>query len=102
MSREEHDYSEKRDFIRMFIDAPIEYCIKGSDQWQTGVGKDLSASGMAFSIKESVSEGDLIEIKLKPATDVTPPLEATVKVIRSEANDDGEYDLSTIIEEIHR
>ena len=102
MTREDQEYSEKRDFIRMFIEAPIEYCIKGSNDWKKGVGKDLSASGMAFTVDDPVNEGDLIEIKLKPSTDVTPPLEATVKVIRSIANDSGSYDLSTIIEEIHR
>lgn len=102
MSREEKDYSEKRDFIRMFIDAPVDYALKGTGQWQKGVGKDLSASGMAFTVNEDVSVGDLVEIRLKPATEVTPPLEATVKVIRCEAVSSGGYELSTIIEEIHR
>jgi hypothetical protein len=102
MSREEQDYSEKRNFIRMFIEAPIQYCAKNSNDWKEGIGKDLSASGMAFSVGEAFKEGDLIEIKLKPATEVTPPLEATVKVIRATANEAGGYDLSTIIEEIHR
>ena len=101
MSREDQEYSEKRNFIRMFIDAPIEYCKSGGD-WQKGTGKDLSATGIAFIANESHSEGDLIEVKLKPATEVTPPLEATVKVIRSTAAEEGGYELSTIIEKIHR
>ena len=102
MSREDQDYSEKRDFIRMFIDAPIEYCAAGTNQWQKGTGKDLSATGIAFVANESYQPDDLVEIKLKPATEVTPPLEATVKVIRSEPCDEGGYELSTIIEKIHR
>ena len=101
MSREDQDYSEKRNFIRMFIDAPIEYCASGSDNWQKGTGKDLSATGIAFIANEDYSEGDLIEVKLKPATDVTPPLEATVKVIRSEPYEPGGYELSTIIDKLH-
>ena len=43
----------------------------------------------------------VIEVKLKPATDVTPPLEATVKVIRSEPYEQGGYELSTIIDKLH-
>lgn len=101
MSREDLEYSEKRDFIRMFIDAPIEYCASGSNDWQKGIGKDLSATGIAFIANEDYSEGDLIEVKLKPATKVTPPLEATVKVIRSEPAESGGYELSTIIDKIH-
>ena len=101
MSREDQEYSEKRDFIRMFINAPVSYCASGTDEWQKGIGKDLSATGIAFVTNESYNEGDLIEIKLKPETTVTPPLEATVKVMRCEANEGGGYELSTIIEKIH-
>lgn len=101
MSREDQEYSEKRDFIRMFINAPISYCASGSTEWQQGTGKDLSATGIAFITEQSFSEGDLIEVKLKPETNVTPPLEATVKVVRCAANEGGGYELSTIIEKIH-
>ncbi len=101
MSREDQEYSEKRDFIRMFINAPIEYSAVGKNDWQQGVGKDLSATGIAFVANEDFSEGDLIEVKLKPATAVTPPLEATVKVIRSTPAESGGYELSTIIDKIH-
>ena len=100
MSREDLEYSEKRDFIRMFINAPISYSASGSGEWQKGIGKDLSATGIAFVTHESYNDGDLIEIKLKPETTVTPPLEATVKVVRCSASEDGGYELSTIIEKI--
>jgi len=102
MSREEQDYSEKRNFIRMFINAPMEYKAEGSDDWQTGYGKDLSATGISFTVTDAVDEGALLEIQLKPETDVTPPLEATVKVIRCEATADEGFELSTYIEKIHR
>lgn len=101
MSREDQEYSEKRDFIRMFINAPISYCAENSTEWQRGTGKDLSATGIAFITEQSFNEGDFIEVKLKPETNVTPPLEATVKVVRCTANEAGGYELSTIIEKIH-
>ena len=33
MSLDEQDYAEKRDFIRMFIDAPVDFTIAGKDEW---------------------------------------------------------------------
>lgn len=100
MPVEQSGYSEKREFMRLFIDAPLSYQIHGDETWQKGVGKDLSATGMAFVINETVPDGTLIDVRLKPGTEITPALQATVKVLRVTPMIDGRFELSTIIDKI--
>ena len=100
MSSDEQDYAEKRDFIRMFINAPVDYSITGSDDWVSGLGIDLSGGGLSFSTEGSLNQGDKVEIKLHPITPVTPPLEARVTVIRVDQGEDGKNIVSTKIDRI--
>ena len=105
MSLDDQDYAEKRDFIRMFINAPVDYAIADSDDWKSGIGKDLSGGGLSFTtegnLSESdLSEGDKVDVKLHPITPVTPPLEAKVTVIRIDAEEDGRNVVSTKIDRI--
>ncbi len=100
MSQDEQDYAEKRDFIRMFIDAPVDFSILGSDNWSKGIGKDLSGGGISFTSEQPLSEGDKIDIKLHPITPVTPPLEAVGVVTRCDKGDDSGYIVSTKIDKI--
>ena len=100
MSLDDQDYAEKRDFIRMFINAPVDYAIAGSGDWQSGIGKDLSGGGLSFTTKGTLSEGDKVDVKLHPITPVTPPLEAKVTVIRVDPEEDGNNVVSTKIDRI--
>jgi len=100
MPSENSGYSERREFLRLFINAPLTYQIHGRDDWQEAIGKDLSATGMAFLINEPVELNTLIDIKLKPGTDITPAMHATVKVLRVTNLEDGQYELSAIIDKI--
>ncbi len=100
MSQEEQDYAEKRDFIRMFINAPVDFSIIGSDNWSEGKGIDLSGGGISFTSDQPLSEGDKIDIKLHPISPVTPPLEAIGIVTRCDKEDANGYIVSTKIEKI--
>ena len=100
MSPDEQGYAEKRDFIRMFIDAPVDFTLTGTDNWFQGTGKDLSGGGLSFVTDHELSEGDRVDIKLHPITAVTPPLEAIVTVIRIDKTTDGQFAVSTRIENI--
>lgn len=100
MSQDDVDFAEKRDFIRMFIDAPVDFSITGTGEWFKGTGQDLSGGGLSFSTQQSLSEGDKVDIKLHPITPVTPPLEAQVTVIRADQLEGDTYSISTKIEKI--
>ena len=100
MSVNEQDYAEKRDFMRMFINAPVDFTISGTNDWNRGIGKDLSGGGLSFSSDKPMNEGDKVDIKLHPITPVTPPLEAKVTVIRTDQSEDNGYIVSTRIDKI--
>jgi len=100
MSQDEQDYAEKRDFIRMFINAPVDFSLSGSDNWSKGMGIDLSGGGISFTSGQPLSDGDRVDIKLHPITDVTPPLEAVGVVTRTDKGEDGKHIISTKIEKI--
>jgi len=100
MNQDEQNYAEKRDFIRMFINAPVDFALSGSDNWSKGMGIDLSGGGISFTSEQPLSEGDRVDIKLHPITDVTPPLEAVGVVTRIDKCADGKYAVSTKIEKI--
>ena len=100
MSSDDQDYAEKRDFIRMFINAPVDYAITNSGEWKSGIGKDLSGGGLSFTTEEALSEGDKVDVKLHPITPLTLPLEAKVTVIRIDEDEDGKNIISTKIDRI--
>jgi len=97
---DDQNFAEKRDFIRMFMNAPVEYKLKESDSWETGTGIDLSGSGLSFSTNKPLAEGAEIQVKLNPITPVTPSLEAITIVTRSDESEDGLFIISNKIKEI--
>ncbi len=101
MNQKDQDCAEKRDFVRMFIDAPVDFALEGTGNWFQGIGKDLSGGGISFSSQQQLSEGDKIDVKLHPITPVTPPLDASAVVTRVAQGKDGDYIISTKIEKIH-
>ena len=100
MSLDDQNYAEKRDFIRMFINTPVDYALADSDDWKSAIGINLSGGGLSFSTEGTLSEGDKVDIKLQPISPITPALEAKVTVIRVEAFEDGKNIISTKINRI--
>ncbi|MCP3675332.1 MAG: hypothetical protein GY829_12780 [Gammaproteobacteria bacterium] len=100
MSQDDVDFVEKRDFIRMFIDSPIDFAITGTDEWFKGTGQNLCGGGLSFSTQQLLSEGDIVNIKLHPLNDLVPHLEALVIVMRVDEQEGGLYLVSTKIEKI--
>jgi hypothetical protein len=76
------DYKEKRDFYRMIMDCSAEYSVNGSGEKGEAIVKDLSSGGLLLWVKEEVKPGSELSILLQPGSDITPPLNAKVEVIR--------------------
>ena len=100
MTDNDKEFAEKRDYIRMFIDAPVEFCLSGKDEWHKGLAKDLSGGGLSFVTELELNPGQSVIIRLEPVTPVTPPLEAKVTIIRAVADGNGQYEVSSRIEQI--
>ncbi|MDJ0739540.1 MAG: PilZ domain-containing protein [Gammaproteobacteria bacterium] len=93
------DYSEKRDFIRMAMHCPVAIRPIGSANDETAELRDLSASGVRFVSARELSAGEHLQLTLRPANPITPPLQAAVTVLRCFAIDDG-FDIAASIVEI--
>lgn len=92
--------NDKRDFIRMSIDARVIFNRINSDQEHSGRAKDLSATGVRFITDIPVDVGEQLELAIHPGTDLTPPLLATMTVIRVNRDEDSnKYDVAGIIAE---
>jgi hypothetical protein len=76
------DYQEKRDFYRMNMDCSAEYSVNGSGEKGEAIVKDLSSGGLLLWVKQELKPGSEVSIFLQPGSDITPPLNAKVEVIR--------------------
>ena len=82
------DYDEKRDFVRMNIQAEVTYTIKNSDgQSHHGISLDLSATGMYMTSDFAPAVDDELEIVMNPNGDRLPPFIATARVLRVTADE---------------
>ncbi|HHJ80741.1 MAG TPA: PilZ domain-containing protein [Candidatus Tenderia electrophaga] len=91
--------TDQRGFLRMDIKSKITFRIHGKNNVFEATSNDLSATGISFTSKQQVNEGDLLEVHMKPGIDITPPLAITIKVIRAIATDDGKYEIAGAIQE---
>ena len=94
------DYSEKRGFIRIKTNSKIEYRVAGSNEIYYGECINLSAGGVMFVSKHKVEPGTLMEISIKPELALVSPLDATIKVVRTESNTNGGYDIAGQIKDL--
>ena len=81
------DYAEKRDFLRMPIDCELNFSEAGSAKQHSGNVINLSSKGILFTSSEKFDPGARLEIILTPSNSDTPPMEATVVVMRVTDND---------------
>ena len=78
------DSSDTRDFIRVSVECELVFKKTGDDAVYTTKTRDLSASGVSFFTDQQLSVGDELEVNIKPANKLTPPLYAIAEVIRAE------------------
>lgn len=85
------DYSEKRDFRRMSIEAHIK--IQRDDdaggEW-LGTCKDLSSTGMQVCIGQTLPIDTLVYTFIPAGMAGPTPFETHAKVVRHETNEEGQ------------
>lgn len=78
-------YIEKRDFMRMAIDCPVDYQLSESNSsLKSGTCINLSANGILFQCDDRYKEGTVLDISVRPQHSISPPFNAKMKVIRVE------------------
>ncbi|MBB3168978.1 PilZ domain-containing protein [Simiduia aestuariiviva] len=81
MSLANRAYSEKRNFIRMRIDTPVEITLD-EDQTLNGLCCDLSGGGMAVEVDRALPVGTQLTISLSSSHGHNPMLRAKAHVAR--------------------
>lgn len=93
------DYAEKRDFLRMPIDCELSFSVTGSSKQYQGNVINLSSRGILFTSSSEFESGSRLDITLTPSNSITPPMEATVVVMRI-VNNDVLFEIACEIEDI--
>jgi Tfp pilus assembly protein PilZ len=79
MSPNDRDYSEKRDYIRMRVDAEVTLIHQG--QVIAAVCIDLSSSGMQVQTPRSFKVGDQLSVRIDSEHAALRGLEADTEVV---------------------
>ena len=79
MDQHQRDYEEKRDYIRMRVDADISLIHAG--QIIPAVCVDLSSSGMQIQAPRSFKVGDKISVRIESEHAALKGLEADTEVV---------------------
>ncbi|MHC8321328.1 PilZ domain-containing protein [Pseudomonas sp. GB2N2] len=95
MSQTDRDYSEKRDFIRMRVDADVALIHAGDEV--AGVCLDLSSSGMQVEAPRLFKVGDLLSVRIDSDHAALKGLEADTEVVWVREQDGGSQKLGLTI-----
>lgn len=90
----ERDYAERRDFIRMFVDATVSFRLPDSDTEYSGRSKNLSGSGLLFVSPVAIPLDQPVPFRLGSEQSKLPPLSGEFRAVRVQANDDGSFDIA--------
>ena len=95
MSRNDRDYDEKRDYIRMRVDADISLLYAG--QIIPAVCIDLSSSGMQVQAPRTFRIGDKLSVRIDSEHAALKGLEAETEVVWLTDLEDGGQKLGLAI-----
>lgn len=101
MSNHDYDYEEKRDYIRMRIDADADVSLIHAGQVISAVCIDLSSSGMQIQASRSFTVGDKLSVHIDSDHSALKGLEADTEVVWVTNQDDGGQKLGLSILDIH-
>jgi len=80
MTQTDRDFAEKRDFIRMTVNAKVFLLVKG--QRILGVCRDLSSTGLQIEARSALQVGAIIDIHLPSEHAALRDLDAQAEVVR--------------------
>jgi hypothetical protein len=93
-------YSEKRDFIRMKISAPLNAKLSLNTEVIEGLCRDLSGGGMQVETSQSLPLDTELEVEVSSDHGHNPTLRAKAKVARTSEGENGGFLLGLVIIEV--
>lgn len=92
MNLASRSYQEKRNYIRMKVETPIDLVLR-EDQSLQGICHNLSGGGMLISLSSPVPVGTELQATVSSNHGHNPMLTARVRVNRVESNPSQTYQL---------
>ncbi len=89
MSSIDKGFSEKRDFIRMKISAPLSAKLSHDEGVIEGLCRDLSGGGMQVETKTNIPAGTELVVEISSDHGHNPTLHARAKVARASGDAQG-------------
>ncbi|MFC3117056.1 PilZ domain-containing protein [Cellvibrio fontiphilus] len=84
-------YSEKRDFIRMKIGAPLNAKIAADSAVIEGLCLDLSGGGLQVEAPQTIAIGTEVDVEVSSDHGHNPTLKASAKVVRAAPSETGSH-----------
>ncbi|RYY74934.1 MAG: PilZ domain-containing protein [Gammaproteobacteria bacterium] len=100
MSSIDKGFSEKRDFIRMKISAPLNAKLSHDEGVIEGLCRDLSGGGMQVETRTHIALGTELVVEISSDHGHNPTLHARVKVARTSGTQDTGFLLGLEIIEV--
>lgn len=94
MSTMSNDYDEKRNFIRMFVNATVRITDPSTGNAYDGQGKNLSGDGALFTSKEQFSPNQMLNLEISTEESKLASLSAEFEVKRVVELPDGSYEIA--------
>ena len=96
----DREYSEKRNFIRMKVNTPVDITLANDNSPLTGICHDLSGGGMLLTLDEELPLGAEVTVTVNSAHGHSPMLQARCIVARVEAGPSSSHLTGMEIQEV--
>jgi len=100
MSSVDKDYEEKRNFIRMFVDARVTITDPETGQTFHGDSKNLSGDGVMFITDQEFMENQLLNVDIRSEQSKLAPLKAQFVVKRIEKLENNQFEVGGTISSV--
>jgi hypothetical protein len=88
------EYDEKRNFIRMFVNANVEIVDPEDNQRYKGQGKNLSGDGAMFTTDKEFTVNQRLSLEIKTEESSMTSLTAEFEVVRVKGLSDGGFEIA--------
>lgn len=94
MPSTDNDYSEKRNFIRMFVNAKVKITDPTTGNVFEGMGKNLSGDGAMFTTNNNFKVNQMLRVDISSEKSNLASLSASFEVVRVEDIGDGQFEIA--------
>ena len=94
MTSTDIEYNEKRNFIRMFVNASVKITDPDTGNTYQGKGQNLSGDGAMFTSEQEFTENQKLTIDISSEQSRLAALSAEFQVVRVIKLDDGQFSIA--------